>query len=103
MQACSWPQAAVCLGLTAVDPLTGKSLSRVNCEEFVHYQVRANETNSEANIMQFSVRNKYVLMKPCPRISGGPLLSLLCSASVRHCLQLLAGVVDCCATVRVGW
>ena len=35
--------------------------SRVNWEEFVHYQVRANETYSEANC-QFSDRNRDVLM-----------------------------------------
>ena len=35
--------------------------SRVNWEEFVHYQVRANETYSEAK-HQFSVRNINVLM-----------------------------------------
>ena len=35
--------------------------SRVNWEKFVHCQVRANETYSEAN-RQFSVRNRDVLM-----------------------------------------
>ena len=35
--------------------------SRVNWEEFVHYQVRANETYSEAK-HQFSVKNRDVLM-----------------------------------------
>ena len=35
--------------------------SRVNWEEFVHYQVRANETYSEAK-RQFSDRNRDVLM-----------------------------------------
>ena len=35
--------------------------SRVNWEEFVHYQVRANETYSEAK-RQFSVRTRDVLM-----------------------------------------
>ena len=35
--------------------------SRINREEFVRYQVRANETNSEAK-RQFSDRNKDVLM-----------------------------------------
>ena len=35
--------------------------SRVNWEEFVHYQVRSNETNSEAK-RQFSDRNRDVLM-----------------------------------------
>ena len=36
--------------------------SRVNWEEFVRYQVRANETYSEAK-RQFSDRNRNVLMK----------------------------------------
>ena len=35
--------------------------SRVNWEEFVRYQVRANETYSES-MRQFSVRNRDVLM-----------------------------------------
>ena len=35
--------------------------SRVNWEEFVHYQLRANETYSEAK-RQFSDRNRDVLM-----------------------------------------
>ena len=35
--------------------------SRVNWEEFVHCQVRTNETNSEAK-RQFIVRNRDVLM-----------------------------------------
>ena len=35
--------------------------SRVNWEEFVHYQVRANETYSEAK-RQFSDRNRDILM-----------------------------------------
>ena len=53
--------------------------SRVNWEEFVHCQVRANETYSEAK-RQFSARNMDVLMKPILLINGGSLLSLLCSA-----------------------
>ena len=39
--------------------------SRVNWEEFVHCQVRANETYSEAR-RQFSDRNRAVLMCPVP-------------------------------------
>ena len=35
--------------------------SRINWEEFVHYQVRASETYSEASC-RFSARNKDVLM-----------------------------------------
>ena len=47
--------------------------SRVNWEEFVRCQVRANETYSEAN-HRFSVRNIDVLMNVQSLISGGPLL-----------------------------
>ena len=53
--------------------------SRVNWEEFVRCQVRANESNSEAK-RQFSDRNRDVLMNVQSPISGGPLLSLQCSA-----------------------
>ena len=35
---------------------------------------------------------------PNPIISGGPLLRLPCLSRVRHCLRLLTGVVDCCAS-----
>ena len=48
--------------------------SRVNWEEFVRCQVRANEAYSEA-MHQFSVRNIDVLMNVQPLISGGPLVS----------------------------
>ena len=48
--------------------------TRVNWEEFVHCQVRANETYSEAK-RQFSARNRDVLHS-----MPSPLLSLLCSA-----------------------
>ena len=41
MQACFWPQAG---GSSSV----GSDCSLVNLEEFVHYQVRANETYLEA-------------------------------------------------------
>ena len=53
--------------------------SRVNWDEFVHCQVRANETYSEAK-RQFSARNRVVLMNAQPLISGDSLLSLMCSA-----------------------
>ena len=33
-----------------------------------------------------------------PLTSGGPLFSLRCSVWVRHCLRLLVGVVDWCAS-----
>ena len=54
MQACFWPQAA---DSSSVD----RDRSRVNWEDFVRYQVRANETYSEAK-RQFSDRNRAVLM-----------------------------------------
>ena len=59
-------------------------------EEFVRYQVRANEIYSEAK-SQFSVRNRDVLMN-----AQSP-HKLWCSTPVRHCLHLLAGVVEKCA------
>ena len=71
--------------------------SRVNWEEFVHYQVRANETYLEAK-HQFSARNRDVLMNVSPLISGGPLLSLWCSARVHHWIHSLVRVVDWCVS-----
>ena len=56
-----------------------RDLSQVNWKEFVHCQVRANETYSEAK-RQFSARNRDVLMMPSLLINGGQLLSLLGSA-----------------------
>ena len=53
--------------------------SRANWEEFVHCQVRANETYSMAK-RQFSAGNRDVLMNASLLINGGPVLSLLCSA-----------------------
>ena len=56
-----------------------------NWEEFVRCQVRANETYSEAT-QRFSDRNKDVHMDVrSPPLNVGPLLSLRCSARVRHC------------------
>ena len=54
MQACFWPHQEADLRWT-------RDRSRVNWEEFVHYQVRANETYSEAK-SQFSNRNRDVLI-----------------------------------------
>ena len=53
--------------------------SRINWNEFVHCQVRANEPYSEAK-HQFTARNRDVLMNASLLINGGKLLSLLCSA-----------------------
>ena len=64
--------------------------SRVNSDEFVHCQVRANETYLEAKC-QFSDRHMDVHMNAqCP-ISGGKLLSLRCSARVRRSFPPLVG------------
>ena len=71
--------------------------SRVKWEEFVRCQVRANETYSEAK-NQFSVRNIDVLMNVQSFISGGPLLSLLYSARVRHCLPWSVRAEDWCVS-----
>ena len=70
--------------------------SRVNWDEFVRYQVRANETYSEAK-RQFGERNRDVLMN-VQSLSGGPLLSLQGSARVHHCLRSLERVVDWCVS-----
>ena len=72
--------------------------SRVQWEEFICCQVRVNETYSEAK-SQFSDRNRAVLMNVQSLISDGPLLSLRCSARVRHCLHLLMRVVDWCVSL----
>ena len=45
--------------------------SRVNWDEFVHCQVRANETYSEAK-RQFSARNRDVFMNSLSTHNGGP-------------------------------
>ena len=45
--------------------------SRVNWDEFVHYQRRANAVCAEA-MRQFSIRSRDVLMNAqCPHINGG--------------------------------
>ena len=72
--------------------------SRVNWEEFVRCQVRANETCSEAK-RQSSDTTMDVLSMSSPLVSGGPLLSLQCLARFRHCLRLLLRLMDWC----VGW
>ena len=69
--------------------------SRVNWKEYIRRQVRVNETYSEVQ-RQLSDRKRDVLMNLQPHISNGPLLSLRCSAQVRHCLLLLVRVVYRC-------
>ena len=71
MQAFFWPQARAHLRCI-------RDRSRVNWEEFVCCQVRANETYSEAK-RQSSHKNKDILMlslMPSPLISGGQQLRL---------------------------
>ena len=51
----------------------GPVIARVNWEEFVRYQVRANETYLEAN-HQFSDRNRDVLMNVQSPHKGWPTL-----------------------------
>ena len=70
--------------------------SRVNCEEFVRCQVRANGTYSEAKC-QFNVRSRDVLMMSGLLIRFCPLLSLLCSTWIRNWHRLLE-VVNWCAS-----
>ena len=45
------------------------------------------------------------LCMPSTLISGGPLLTLLCSVRARHSLRLLVGVADWCVSrlVRLKW
>ena len=76
-------------------PLWTRDCSRVNWEEFVRCQVRANEIYSEAK-RQFSDRYRDVLMNVHFPHKWWPLLSLRCSARVRHCLRSLVRVVDWC-------
>ena len=71
--------------------------SRVNWEEFVRYQVRANETYSEAN-RQFSDRNSDVLMNVQSHHKCWSTLKSRCSARVHHCLRWLERVVDWCVS-----
>ena len=88
-QACFWPTAGGSSSVT-------RDHSRVNWEELVRCYLRANETYSKAK-HQLSVRNIDALTMPSPLISGGPLLSLLCSARAHRCFHLLVGVADRCA------
>ena len=61
--------------------------------------MRANGTYSEAK-GQFSDRNRDMFLRTfSPLISGGPLLSLRCSARVHRCLRSLVRVVDWCESV----
>ena len=67
--------------------LTGKSLSAVMWE--LMKPTRRPSVRLVPETAMF-------LWMPSLLISGGPLLSLLCSAWVRHCHRLLVEVVDCC-------
>ena len=60
---------------------------RVNWKEFVCCKVRANEYQEVRH--QFIERNRDVLMDVQSPHEWRPVLSLLCSARVRHCLCLL--------------
>ena len=71
--------------------------SWVNWEEFVCFQVRANETYSvEKN--QFSDRNRDVLMNVHSTHKCWSTFKSRCSARVRHCLCSLARVVAWCVS-----
>ena len=75
--------------------------SQVNWEEFVRCQVRAYETYSDAK-RQLRDRNRAVLMNAqSSRKWWFTLLSLGCSARVRHCLRSLIRVVDWCVILLV--
>ena len=102
MQACFWPQAGGSLSGT-------RDRFRVNWEEFICCQVRLGKVcslsrgqhNRRPSVSFVSETEMSLSMPPCPIISGGPLLSQLCSALVRHCLRLLVVVVDWCASLLV--
>ena len=101
MQACFWPQAGGSLSGT-------RELSRVNWEEFICCQVRLGRVCSLSSgqrnrrpSVSFVSETGMSLSMPCPIISGGPLLSQLCSALARHCIRLLVVVVDWCASLLV--
>ena len=68
--------------------------SRVNWEEFVRCQVRANETYSEAK-RQINDRNKTVLVNVQSPHKWWSTKSAV-FGTVRHCLRLLIRVVDWC-------
>ena len=71
--------------------------SQVNWEEFVHCQVRANETYSEAK-RQFSVRNRDVLINAqSPHKWWSTLKSAVFGLSSSR-RRLLVEVVDWCAS-----
>ena len=72
-----------------------RSKSRVSWEDLVRCQVRANETYSRSSISLVPETGMFFWMTSL-LISGGPLLSLLSSAWVRHCHRLLVEVVDWC-------
>ena len=67
--------------------------SRVNWEEFVCCQVRANKTYSEVK-RQFSDRHRDVFMNVQSPLKWWSTLKYACSARVQHCLRSLVRVVD---------
>ena len=70
----------------------------VNWEEFAHCQVRANIKLTRRPSVSLVPETWMFLCMPSLLISGGPLLSLLCSASVLHYHYLLMGMVVWCAS-----
>ena len=71
--------------------------SRVNCEEFVRCQVRADETYSEAK-RQFYDRNRAALVNDRSLISGGPLLKSAVFGSSSSLPPLVGEAVDWCVS-----
>ena len=68
--------------------------SRVNWDEIVHYQIRANVVYAEAG-RQFSVRNWVVLMNAqCPHKWWSTLKSAVFGSSSDSSLRPLGGVSD---------
>ena len=68
--------------------------TRVNSQEFIRFQVRANETYSQT-MRQWSDRNNDVLMNVQSTLKSAVFGSR--QPRVRHCLRLLVGVVASCA------
>ena len=90
-------QCRYAFGLKQEDHLRWtRDRSRVNWEEFVHYQVRANETYSEAK-RQFSDRNRDVLMNAQSPDKWWPTLksAVFCSSSTLPPLVSEGGGLVC--------
>ena len=73
--------------------------SRINWEKFVDLKCELIKPTRTPSPSLVSEKGSF-LWSPCPFISGGLLLSLLCSTRVRHFLRVLVGWWT---GVRFGW